>query len=167
MSTIALPTPTMPTTTGAPTALGWPTANLGCEHRDYDDMRMARRAPALTYPERTLLAGDLDAGLVVGYTAGNVNGPARKWITRARAAYAAFRKPHGYAGAAAMLTLPSAQAKLGKSERYALGLMLTPANTLDTAQFLPGFRPVNVCPMASKGCAAACLSQSAFSQFDE
>jgi hypothetical protein len=139
MSTIALPTPTIPTTTGT---------------------------PALTYPERTLLAGDLDAGLIVGYTAGNVNGPARKWITRARAAYAAFRKPHGYAGAAAMLTLPSAQAKLGKSERYALGLMLTPANTLDTAQFLPGSRPVNVCPMASKGCAAACLSQSGHGQFD-
>jgi hypothetical protein len=65
-----------------------------------------------------------------------------------------------------MLTPPSAQAKLGKSERYALGLMLTPANTLDTAQFLPGSRPVNVCPMASKGCAAACLSQSGHGQFD-
>jgi hypothetical protein len=44
--------------------------------------------------------------------------------------------------------------------------MLTPANTLDTAQFLPGSRPVNVCPMASKGCAAACLSQSGHGQFD-
>ena len=122
-------------------------------------------APALTYPERTLIAGDLDAGLVLGYTAGNTNAPGRKWITRSRAAYAAFRKPHGYAERGRHANPTDGAGCWGKSERYALGLMLTLAATLDTAQFLPGSRPVNVCPMASKGCAAACLSQSGHGQF--
>jgi hypothetical protein len=43
---------------------------------------------------------------------------------------------------------------LGKSERAAFGLMLTPARGLP-AEFLG--RTVNLCPMASKGCQAACL----------
>lgn len=115
---------------------------------------------ALTYPERVLVEGGLEAGLLAGY------GPdSRRALIEANRIYAAFREPFGYAGAASMLTPAEAQAKLGKSERYALGLMLTPADSLDVSTYLPGFRPVNVCPRASSGCRAACLNTSGRGEF--
>ena len=112
-------------------------------------------APALTYPERTLIAGDLDAGLVLGYTAGNTNAPGRKWITRSRAAYAAFRKPHGYASAADMLTPPTAQLSW-ESRNDALRLCYAGRYSRHGAiptRLAAGQRV----PYGVKGCAAACL----------
>lgn len=127
----------------------------------HDDVLIGT-AIGLTYAERRLIDGRLDAGILSGFATGP---KARAFTRAARAEYAAFRKPFGYASAAAMLTQPDAQAKLGKSERWALGLMLTPAASLDTLQFLGETRPINVCPKASAGCAAACLSQSGHGQF--
>ena len=116
-----------------------------------------------TYAENLLIAGDFEDGVLLGFTARNRDSVVRD----ARRAYVEFRAKFGYKGyGQGYLTKPDAQTKLGKSERYALGFMLTPAQSLDVAQFLPGFRPVNVCPRASAGCAAACLSQSGHGQFD-
>ena len=114
-----------------------------------------------TYAENLLMAGDFEDGVLLGFSAGSRD----RLVAEARGVQRVFRGLHGYKGSAGMLTQPDSQAKLGKSDRYALGLMLTPAQSLDVAQFLPGFRPVNVCPRASAGCAEACLSQSGHGQF--
>ena len=121
------------------------------------------RGFAGTYAENVLIAGDLEDGVILGFTARDRD----RLVAEARGVQRVFRARFGYSGSADMLTKPEAQTKLGKSERYALGLMLTPADSLDVAQFLPGFRPVNVCPRASAGCAAACLSQSGHGKFDK
>lgn len=122
-------------------------------------MSVTTLAPApvlsMTYAERILSRG-LDGGIMEGF----LSGPRASVVRDARQAYARFRAPFGYPDAAPMLTTPEGQAKLGKSERYALGLTLTPARTLDVGQFLPGFRPVNACPRASAGCESACLNYS-------
>ena len=119
---------------------------------------------ALTYAESRLVAGNLDAGIIAGFLAEN----GRVGVIRgARAASKAFRAPFGYASSAPMLTEPESQPKLGKSERHALGLMLTPAASLDVGQFLGSMRPVNVCPRASSGCMAACLAYSGHGQFNK
>ena len=116
---------------------------------------------ALTYAESRLVAGNLDAGIIAGFLAKN----GREGVIRdARAVSKAFRAPW-YASWAPMLTEPESQPKLGKSVRHALGLMLTPAASLDVAQFLGSMRPVNVCPRASLGCEAACLAYSGHGQF--
>lgn len=119
------------------------------------------RGFAGTYAENVLIAGNFEDGVLWGFGAGDRD----RVVSMARNTQRVFRGLHGYKGSADMLTKPEAQTKLGKSDRYALGLMLTPANSLDVAQFLPGFRPVNVCPRASAGCAAACLSQSGHGKF--
>ena len=122
------------------------------------------RGFAGTYAENVLIAGDFEDGVILGFTARDRD----RLVGDARRVYVEFRAKFGYKGyGQGYLTQPNAQAKLGKSERYALGLMLTPADSLDVAQFLPGFRPVNVCPRASAGCAAACLSQSGHGKFDK
>jgi len=116
----------------------------------------------LTYAERALIDGGMNDGLVAGLRLD------RDEIRAARAAYASFRCVHGYAGVAAMLTRPDAQPKLGKSESYALGLMLTPARTLSVDVLRvtdPHARPINACPMASFGCTAACLSTAGHGAF--
>ena len=118
---------------------------------------------SLTYAERTLTAGGMDAGMLAGLTL------QRDEIRAARRAYASFRCVHGYAGGARILTTPDAQPKLGKSERYALGLMLTPARTMavDILRVTDvTARPVNACPRASAGCTAACLATAGHGQFD-
>ena len=113
----------------------------------------------LTYGEQLLVDGCLDDGMIMGLSG------SKDALRTARKVYASYRAARGYKAAAAdMLTKPDAQAKLGKSQRYALGLMLTPARSLD--HVLAGLpRPVNACPLASIGCAAACLSQSGHGQF--
>jgi hypothetical protein len=121
------------------------------------------RVGGLTYAEGVLVAGDFEDGVLLGFTARDRD----RYVGDARRVYVEFRAKFGYKGyGQGYLTKPDAQAKLGKSERYALGLMLTPAGSLDVGQFLPGSRPVNVCPRASAGCAAACLSQSGHGKFD-
>jgi hypothetical protein len=77
---------------------------------------------ALTYAERLMLAA-FDSGMLAGLSASRD----RSAVGNARRAYAEYRKARGYATHAEMLTRPESQPKLGKGERYALGLMLTPA----------------------------------------
>lgn len=99
---------------------------------------------ALTHVERRLV-GTFGAGLMDGYD-GKKSDARQRWR--------AFRRGYGLTSAARILTPPEAQPKLGKSARKAFGLMLTPARGLPSAML---GRVVNLCPMASKGCTAACL----------
>ena len=108
-------------------------------------MRKRVTTKALTYVEK-LLEGQIGLGIVRGFEGVE--------IRAARAAWLEYRQLHGLKTAGAILTDPGSQPKLGKSERAAYGLMLTPARGLPV-EFLG--RRVNLCPMASKGCAAACL----------
>lgn len=108
-------------------------------------MRKRVTTKALTFVEKRL-EGQIGLGMVRGFEGVE--------IRAARAAWLAYRQGHGLKTAGPILTDPGSQPKLGKSERAAYGLMLTPARGLPT-WFLG--RPVNLCPMASKGCAAACL----------
>ena len=114
---------------------------------------------SLTYVERLIMAGGFNRGVIDGvdYVPGV--------LTAARRAYKEFRGKFGYDGSADVLTAPEAQPKLGKSERAAFGLMLVPANGL-TQEYWPENRPVNLCPLASLGCKAACLSKAGHGQFD-
>lgn len=120
---------------------------------------------SLTYPERVLKDGLLQDGLLTGIRSDVCGSREAKHLTLARKAYARYRRHFGYSGTATMLTKPDAQAKLGKSERYALGLMLVPANGFDWQTYAPSLRPINVCPLASIGCRAACLSTSGHGAF--
>ena len=120
------------------------------------------KAPsALTYAERLLAGGNVfEFGMLAGLDPDEPATTARD----ARKAYAEYRKARGYASHAEMLTRPEAQPKLGKGERYALGLMLTPARSLDYVG--AGLtRPVNACPRASAGCERACLATSGHGAF--
>ena len=108
-------------------------------------MRKRVTRKALTFVEK-LLEGQIGLGMVRGFEGVEVR--------HARAVWLAYRRAHGLKSAGRILTDPSAQPKLGKSERAAFGLMLTPARGLPV-EFLG--RRVNLCPMASKGCQAACL----------
>lgn len=122
-----------------------------------------RTAPALTYAERRMREGGLEAGMLAGLALD------RAAIRDARRAYAEHRARHGYAGTADILTRPDAQPKLGKSTRYALGLMLTPARSLslDVLRATDATaRPVNACPRASYGCERACLAYSGHGAFN-
>ena len=108
---------------------------------------------SLTYPEQWLARGFWDS------FADALEAAPGDRLRYARRAYAQYRAAHGFKAAAAdMLTSPDAQPKLGKSkDRPAYGLMLVPQGGLP-AEFWPGSRPVNLCPAASAGCAAACLA---------
>ena len=127
-------------------------------------MTMTMTAAALTFAERRLRDGGLEGGVLAGL-AGD-----RAAVREARAAWLAFRRAHGFKGAGAILTGPEGQAKLAKSERYALGLTLTPARSmsLDVLRVtdVSESRPVNVCPRASAGCESACLNSSGRGAFD-
>lgn len=115
-------------------------------------MTMTKGTTALTFAERTIAAAGLfDEAFVRGLT-----GESPEGVRAARRTWARFREMHGYRrdGSAALFTPPTAQPKLHKSERWALGLMLTPARGLPVG--LIG-RTVNLCPRASAGCEAACL----------
>ncbi|UJD21192.1 hypothetical protein SEA_SORORFAGO_95 [Mycobacterium phage SororFago] len=88
-------------------------------------------------------------------------------VSRARKVWAELRESVGYKrSAAALLTSGASQQKLGKNSLPSFGLMLTPERGLMAASLrdvrdafgLTG--AFNLCPMASKGCAAACLSRS-------
>ena len=88
-------------------------------------------------------------------------------VRRAREVYAGLRSKVGYREASAgMLTSGASQQKLSKNNLPSFGLMLTPERGLMAASLrdvrdafgLTG--AFNLCPLASKGCAAACLSRS-------
>lgn len=128
---------------------------------DIDTTVRASLSP--TYAEGILVRGAMDAGVMDGLLAS----PRASVVRDARARVHAFRTVSGIPGASFdVLTRPEGQAKLGKSERYALGLSLTPSRSLDVGRFLPGSRPVNVCPRASAGCVAACIDHSGRGAFD-
>jgi hypothetical protein len=135
-------------------------AGLICE--TCERVHLAERdTPALTYAERTLRAGNWGDGFRAGFLLD------RAMIRQANAKYAAHRRIFGYTGTARMLTAPEAQAKLRKSDRYALGLMLSPADsTPEDVTTVAGIRRrFTLCANASAGCRAACLAYSGHGQF--
>ena len=117
----------------------------------------------LTAVERALQTGGFGEGVRIGLSG------AREEISAARAVYGALRRQLGYQDAAPMLTGGASQHKLAKSAGASFGMMLTPARGMmapDLADVRAVFRltgPVNLCPRASAGCAAACLSRSGHS----
>lgn len=117
---------------------------------------------APTRVERTLTEGALDAGLLAGLTG---TAPARLYMARRQ--WAAYRGRVGYRKAPArLLTLQAAQHKLSLSTIPSAGLMLTPERGLmspalaDVREAFGLQGAWNLCPRASRGCAAACLSFS-------
>lgn len=114
---------------------------------------------ALTRVERTLAEAGFGAAVIAG-----LNGDCPR---AARQCWAELRASVGYKAAAApLLTSGASQQKLGKNTLPSFGLMLIPERGL-MAPALADIRaafnlsgPINLCPMASKGCAAACLSRS-------
>ena len=88
-------------------------------------------------------------------------------VRLARELWAELRETVGYRKASAnLLTSGASQQKLGKNKLPSYGLMLTPERGLmaeslrDVRQAFGLTGAFNLCPMASKGCAAACLSRS-------
>lgn len=114
---------------------------------------------SLTRVERTLIDGGFALGMVEG-----LNGS--RQVTAARKLQAELRKKLGYGGSAAILTSGASQSKLGKNKLPSFGMMLMPEKGLMS----PSLQDVrdafelsgawNVCPLASLGCAMACLSRS-------
>lgn len=90
----------------------------------------------------------------------------RAAVRLAREVYADYRRKLGYRGATDMLTDGANQQKLSKNTLPSYGLMLTPERGLmrpelaDVRQAFGLTGVFNLCPMASRGCAAACLSFS-------
>ncbi|AOT27507.1 hypothetical protein SEA_LITTLEGUY_87 [Mycobacterium phage LittleGuy] len=88
-------------------------------------------------------------------------------VRQARQVWAELRESVGYRKAsAALLTSGASQQKLSKNSLPSFGLMLTPergmmaAGLADVREAFGLSGGINLCPMASKGCAAACLSRS-------
>lgn len=115
----------------------------------------------LTRVERILTEGyyGLEAGILFGLDPSQAH-----LVTMARRDYAALRHAVGYRFASAdVLTSGAAQHKLAKNAMPTAGLMLTPERGMmspavaDIRQAFGLSGPINLCPRASKGCAAACL----------
>ena len=115
----------------------------------------------MTRVEQILRDGHFGAGVTRGMRGGAT---VRVLLSDARALQRSYRAKLGYSGGAKMLTSGSAQVKLGKNARPSYGLMLTPERGMmahrDVLAAFDLSGPFNLCPMASKGCAAACLSRS-------
>lgn len=118
-----------------------------------------------TKAERALMDGGFGEAVIAGL---RQNTPAeRASVTRARRIQAELRARVGYSEKPAkMLTPGASQFKLAKNSLPSFGLMLTPERGLMAAH-LADVRAefnltwaVNVCPLASAGCALACLSTS-------
>ena len=118
-----------------------------------------------TRVERLLLNAGIGDAIVTGFQQSTkADGQA---VRAARALQAVKRAEVGYARQSAdILTSGASQSKLGKNTVFSLGLMLTPergmmaASLADVRTVFRLTGGVNVCPMASKGCALACLSRS-------
>lgn len=118
-----------------------------------------------TRVEQILIAGQFGAGVITGLT--QATPAARASVSRARKTQAEARARVGYRKApAAILTSGAAQYKLGKNSLPSFGLMLTPERGMmrdSVADIRKAFNltgAFNLCPMASRGCAMACLSMS-------
>jgi hypothetical protein len=116
----------------------------------------------LTRVETILSAGNFGAAVIAGL---HQDTPAdRTSVAAARKIQAELRALVGYANEpATVLTSGAAQYKLGKNTLPSFGLMLTPergimapalADIRAAFELTGGF---NLCPLASLGCAAACL----------
>jgi len=110
--------------------------------------------------ERALISADFGTAVIDGLT-----GSAE--VRSARAIWADLRERIGYGRHAAdLLTSGASQQKLGKNSLPSFGLMLTPERGMmadDLADVRAVFElsgPWNLCPLASIGCALACLSRS-------
>lgn len=118
----------------------------------------------LTRVENVLIAGRVNDGLIEGLRGNRYE---KMRVSIARNTWAELRARVGYnRSAAALLTSGASQNKLGKNTLPSYGLMLTPERGLMAASLENVRREFgltgafNLCPMASKGCAAACLSFS-------
>ena len=118
-----------------------------------------------TAVERKLIVGFFGAGVIAGLQQSTP--AARVSVSRARKLQAILRARVGYRRApAALLTSGASQYKLGKNSLPSFGLMLTPergimaANAVDIREAFNLTGGLNMCPRASRGCAAACLSRS-------
>jgi hypothetical protein len=115
----------------------------------------------LTAIERKLAANQIDAGIVRGFFQGTKAD--KQAVTAARAVYRTLRKAVGYSGSSPLLTSGANQQKLSKNSLPSYGLMLTPERGMmrpelsDVRQAFGLSGPINLCPRASRGCAAACL----------
>lgn len=87
-------------------------------------------------------------------------------VSVARTLQSKLRKELGYSNSSPMLTDGAHQQKLSKNSLPSYGMMLAAERALmhaDLADVRRVFKlsgPINVCPLASKGCAAACLRNS-------
>ena len=114
-----------------------------------------------TRVERILSTGQFGQAVIVGMSGTR---EARARVREARRVQAEFRGRVGYAPSPAdILTKGAAQQKLSKNLLPSLGMMLTPerglmapalADVREAAGLTGAF---NLCPLASLGCAAACL----------
>lgn len=118
----------------------------------------------LTRAERILSDAGFGNAVIVGM---QDTGLARTAVRLARDVWAELRETVGYKRSPAdLLTSGAAQQKLGKNKLPSFGLMLTPERGLmspaleDVRRAFNLTGAVNLCPRASKGCAAACLSRS-------
>lgn len=117
----------------------------------------------LTRVERILADEGFDNAVLIGLR-GDAFGKA--CVRIARDVWSEYRQKLGYGGDTPLLTSGASQQKLSKNSLPSYGLMLTPERGLmrpelqdvrDVFGLAGGF---NLCPRASKGCAAACLSFS-------
>lgn len=120
---------------------------------------------SLTRIERVLADAGFGSAVIDGLTQATPD--ARKRVAAARRTQAMARQLAGYRAApAAILTSGAAQYKLGKNSLASFGLMLIPEKGMmapELEDLRVAFRlsgPINVCPLASGGCALACLSRS-------
>lgn len=114
-----------------------------------------------TRVEQILIDGRFGEAVTVGMSNDRA---ARAAVREARDIWAELRESVGYKRSPAdLLTSGAAQQKLGKNKLPSYGLMLTPERGLmapSLADVRAAFRltgAFNLCPKASKGCAAACL----------
>lgn len=114
-----------------------------------------------TRVERILIDARFSDALVAG-----LNGDKQR-IKTAREVWAVLRESVGYSRSTAdLLTSGASQQKLGKNKLPSYGLMLTPerglmsASLADVRQAFGLTGAFNLCPRASLGCAAVCLSRS-------
>lgn len=120
---------------------------------------------SLTRPERVLRDGLFGAAVIAGFQQSSRADTVA--VTDARKVQAAARHASGYAlSSRPILTTGAAQSKLGKNSLPSFGMMLIPERGLMSADFADIRKAhgltggYNLCPRASCGCTAACLSRS-------
>jgi len=103
----------------------------------------------MTYAERLLNEGGFAAGFCLGLAA-----PVRSDVVRrAKRTYREWRmREHGY-GSSDSTFFTVTNPKVAKNERATLVMMLAPEKAVSVYMS----RVVNLCPLASKGCAEGCL----------